>query len=331
MTVKRLGLYLLAAIVVIFLVAYTTTYTLRFTEIGVKTTFGKADADSVKKDPGLGFKLPSPAQSVTTYDIRPRISQVKLETQQTKDSRQIVVESYCVWRVTDALKFYQRFNSAGSRTNDQYKVADETVKSNLRSAMGAVSRYEMGQLFSADPKSDGLGSLEKDILAALKVVKGSDTDVPLSEMGLEVVDVGISQVSLPQETTSKVFDRMAAVQERKAKEISAQAESRATSIKTRAEQDSRRIEAFAKQLAAEIMRKGDEEAKPFYDQMKSNPRLAQFLIECQMLKEVYGKQETQIVVPVNFPGLRLLKPDAVGEVLQNGQIQPPGVKSGGAK
>lgn len=326
---KRLGLYLLAAIVVLFLLAYTSTYTIRFTEAGVKTTLGKADASSVKSTPGLGFKLPSPVESVTTYDIRPRISQVKLETQQTKDSRQIVVESYCVWKVTDPLKFFQRFNSAGSRTADQFKLADETVKSNLRSAMGAVSRYEMGQLFSGDPKADGLGALEKDILLALKTSGTAAGEITLATMGLEVMDVGISQVSLPQETTNKVFERMAAVQERKAKEISAQADSRATSIRTRAEQDARRIEAFAKQLAAEIMRKGDEEAKPFYDQMKSNPRLAQFLIECQMLKEVYGKQETQLVVPVNFPGLRLLKPDAVNDVLKNGQIQP--ANAGGVK
>jgi len=327
--VKRLGLYLLAAIVVLFLLAYTSTYTIRFTEAGVKTTLGKADAGSVKSTPGLGFKLPSPVETVTTYDIRPRISQVKLETQQTKDSRQIVVESYCVWKVTDPLKFFQRFNSAGSRTADQFKLADETVKSNLRSAMGAVSRYEMGELFSGDPKADGLGQLEKDILRALKTSGTAAGEITLATMGLEVMDVGISQVSLPQETTNKVFERMAAVQERKAKEISAQADSRATSIRTRAEQDARRIEAFAKQLAAEIMRKGDEEAKPFYDQMKSNPRLAQFLIECQMLKEVYGKQETQLVIPVNFPGLRLLKPDAVNDVLKNGQIQPP--SAGGVK
>lgn len=326
---KRLGLYLLAAIVVLFLLAYTSTYTIRFTEAGVKTTLGKADAGSVKSTPGLGFKLPSPVETVTTYDIRPRISQVKLETQQTKDSRQIVVESYCVWKVTDPLKFFQRFNSAGSRTADQFKLADETVKSNLRSAMGAVSRYEMGELFSGDPKADGLGQLEKDILRALKTSGTAAGEITLATMGLEVMDVGISQVSLPQETTNKVFERMAAVQERKAKEISAQADSRATSIRTRAEQDARRIEAFAKQLAAEIMRKGDEEAKPFYDQMKSNPRLAQFLIECQMLKEVYGKQETQLVIPVNFPGLRLLKPDAVNDVLKNGQIQPP--SAGGVK
>jgi len=322
-------LYLLAAIVVLFLLAYTSTYTIRFTEAGVKTTLGKADAGSVKSTPGLGFKLPSPVETVTTYDIRPRISQVKLETQQTKDSRQIVVESYCVWKVTDPLKFFQRFNSAGSRTADQFKLADETVKSNLRSAMGAVSRYEMGELFSGDPKADGLGQLEKDILRALKTSGTAAGEITLATMGLEVMDVGISQVSLPQETTNKVFERMAAVQERKAKEISAQADSRATSIRTRAEQDARRIEAFAKQLAAEIMRKGDEEAKPFYDQMKSNPRLAQFLIECQMLKEVYGKQETQLVIPVNFPGLRLLKPDAVNDVLKNGQIQPP--SAGGVK
>ncbi len=314
---RKFGLYILALVVAVFLLAYTMTYTIRFTEAGVKTRFGSAGADSVKRDPGLRFKIPL-MDSVTTYDTRPRVSQVRLETQQTKDGRQIIVESFCVWRVSDPLAFFQRFSSAGGAPSEHYRIADDTVKSNLRNAMGAVSKFELGRLFNADQNVDGLGELERDVLSNLaakapKAVEGTPAggEITLATMGIEVVDVGISQIALPQETTTKVFERMAETQNAKAKAITANAESKAEGVKTKAESDARRIESFARQLAAEIRAKGDKEAERYYSMQQENPALAQFLVEVEMLKQVQGRKETTLVLPTTSPILRAIKGDYV--------------------
>ncbi|MEK6702349.1 MAG: SPFH domain-containing protein [Planctomycetota bacterium] len=328
---RRLGLYLLAGTVLVFLLAYTMTYTVRFTEAGVRTQFGRVS--STELSPGLKFKLPYPIQSVTTYDIRTRVTQVKLETVQTKDSRQIVVESYCIWKVSDPLKFFERFSNAGPRAADHFRAADDTVKSNLRSALGAISKYEFSSFFNPDPKLDGLADLENDVLASL-IAKNSASaagtenaeargNASLASVGIEVTDVGVSQVVLPQETTTKVFDRMSAARDRIAKKITSQAEAEAVGIKSRAALDSDRIKAFALQRAADITRKGDEEAKQFFDMMKSNPRLAVFLTETQMLREAYGRKGTTLVLPWDLPGFRLLRPDASKRVLKDGEIVAP--------
>lgn len=317
---RQIGLFAVGGVVVLTLLAYTTTYQVRFTDAAVLTRFGRADQGSVKTEPGLKFKWPYPVESVTTYDTRPRISEVKLETQQTKDSRQIVVESYCVWRVSDPLKFFQRFSRDGSRATDHFRTADETVKSNLRSAMGAVSQFEMSRLFGPDPSIDGLGELESAVLSSLKSKGEQDS---LATWGIEVMDVGISQVVLPQETTTKVFERMAQQRDKLASEITSKAQAEAEGIRSRAEQDAKRIEAFTLQLAAEIRQKGDEEARQYYDMMQGNPELAVLLVETQMLREAYGRRGTTLVLPWNLPGLRLLKPDAHRSVLRDGKIVPP--------
>ena len=343
--VRQVGLYILAFVVVSFLLAYTMTYTIRFTEAGVKTRFGYAGPDSVKNEPGLKFKWPL-MESVTTYDTRPRVTQVRLETVQTADSRQIIVESFCVWRVSNPLAFFQRFSNAGGTPAEHFRSADETVKSNLRNALGAASKYELSRLFNADPAVDGLGGLEHDLLSVLAAkapekaaegaAPGGGASITLASMGVEVLDVGISQVVLPQETSAKVFERMAETQNTKAKTITAQAEAAATGIKTRAEQDAKRIESFARQLAAEIRAKGDKEAEQYYELQKSNPRLAQFLIETQMLKDVYGRKGTTLVVPWSMPVLRLLNPEYVEKMMQEGRVsdgEAPTKKApaGGAK
>jgi membrane protease subunit HflC len=344
--VRQVGLYILAFVVVSFLLAYTMTYTIRFTEAGVKTRFGYAGPDSVKSEPGLKFKWPL-MESVTTYDTRPRVTQVRLETVQTADSRQIIVESFCVWRVSNPLAFFQRFSNAGGTPAEHFRSADETVKSNLRNALGAASKYELSRLFNADQAVDGLGELEHDLLAVLAAkapekadpsaaaVAGGGASITLASMGVEVLDVGISQVVLPQETSAKVFERMAETQNTKAKTITAQAEAAATGIKTRADQDAKRIESFARQLAAEIRAKGDKEAEQYYELQKSNPRLAQFLIETQMLKDVYGRKGTTVVVPWSMPVLRLLNPEYVERLIQEGKVPdaeiPAKRPTGGAK
>lgn len=337
---RKFGLYILALVVAVFLLAYTMTYTIRFTEAGVKTRFGSAGPDSVKRDPGLRFKIPL-MDSVTTYDTRPRVSQVRLETSATRDGRQIIVESFCVWRVSDPLAFFQRFSSAGGAASEHYRIADDTVKSNLRNAMGAVSKFDLNRLFNADQNVDGLGELERDVLSNL-AAKGTKpienapsaagTEVTLATMGIEVVDVGISQIALPQETTTKVFERMAETQNAKAKDITAKAESKANTIRTDAETDARRIESFARQLAAEIRAKGDKEAEQYYAMQQGNPALAQFLVEVQMLKEVQGRKETTVVLPMSSPILRAIKPDYVD--LMMSEINEAATKketTGGAK
>src|SRR5690242_2525942 len=98
-------------------------YTVRFTETAVLTTFGKADDQAIKKNPGLYFKWPDPIQSVTKYDTRARFLQTQSETQQTADSRQLVVEAFCTWKVDNPLQFFKKFSNKGARPEDHYDGA----------------------------------------------------------------------------------------------------------------------------------------------------------------------------------------------------------------
>jgi len=304
--VRRFVVIVLAVIFLAAILSYTVTYTVRFTETAVLTTFGKAGEGAIKTEPGLNYKWPSPIQSVTKYDNRLRFLQARSQTQQTADNRQVIVEAYCTWRVADPLKFFQKFSNAGDRAEDHYRRAEETIQSNLRSGVGVTSRYSMRDLFSPEAGKSKLPDLEKAILTVMS--QADQSGQSLNEYGLKVVDVGISRVVLPEDTTKAVFERMGAQRDRLAQEIQAQGLAESQTIRTNARSAAQTIKAFADRRAQEIRNLGDLEAAQYLQQMQSNPELAVFLKNMEFLRDVLSKRTT-LVLPVSTPGFEAVSPD----------------------
>jgi membrane protease subunit HflC len=317
-------IYFLTAVFLIALLAFTITYTVRFTETAVVTTFGKADDHDVRKEPGLFVKWPYPIQSVTTYDKRVRVMTTKLEQVATADNRQVVVETFCTWRVKDPLSFFRKWSNAGQRAEDHYRKAEDALRASLRAAGGLVSQYRMDELFSATKGGSKLPELEAKMLAVFRnptVSGGADqANATLDDYGIEAVDVGITRVVLTEEVTKAVFERMIKSRERVAKETESQGQSQAAAIRTRADTDAERIKQFADRLAQNIRSQGDKEAVPWLEQMKGNPELAVFESNMDFIREVYSKRTT-LVLPSSMPGIQLLMPDALDKV-KAGTIPP---------
>lgn len=292
----------------LILLAYLCTFSVRFTDTAVLTTFGKAGEGAIKSEPGLYFKFPYPAQSVTKYDTRVRYLQTRSETQQTADNRQLIVEAFATWRVSDPLKFFQRFSNAGDRAVDHYTKAEEILRGNLRSALGATSRFGMEQLFSANAESGRLPELEKAVFDSLTTADPSG--VSLGDYGITVQDVGISRIVLPEATTQAVNERMAANRDRLAQELQSQGDSIAAAIRSKAEADAQRITAFAERRAQEIRTRGDLEAADFLKQMDANPELAVYLNNVNFMRDALSKRTT-LIVPTSMPGFSLMRPDAL--------------------
>ncbi len=305
---RRMIILAVGLVFAVALLSRAMTYTVRFTEAAVLTTFGSAGAGAEKTDPGLKFKWPDPIQSVTKYDTRSRILQTRSHTQQTKDSKQLEVESFCTWRVKNPLKFFQRFSNAGDRATDHYKKAEEVLRGNLLSAVGEISKYSLNELFSTDAKSTKLAELEGKILSGLRATaqdKGS-----LDDYGMEVVTVGINRIVLPDETTKAVFESMKAERARLVADLESKGVSAAQAITSAAQQNARRIEDFTAALAADIRKKGDEEALDSVKQMNQSPELAVFLKNMDFIRESLAKRIT-LIFSTAMPGMENYSPGAM--------------------
>ncbi len=313
-----------AAVVALALLSRAMTYTVRFTENAVLTTFGKAGEDAIKKDAGLYFKWPDPIQSVTKYDTRARFLQAMSETQQTADNRQLIVESFATWRVEDPYKFFQRFSNAGDRPSDHYAKAEETLRVSLRSAIGEISKYRMDELFTTAAKASKLPELEGKVLAVLQSASQSAGGAGgIADYGIKVLSVGINRIELPADTTSAMFASMKADRDRLVKELESKGSSEAQTITSTADSNARKILQFAEAYAADIRQQGDREAQQFVAQMNEAPELAVFLKEIDFIKQSLSKRMTWIV-DTTMPGFELLAPSALRKA-KAGEV--PGIRA----
>lgn len=288
-----------AALIVLGIVAYMTTYSVRFTEVAVVTTFGGADAESVRTEPGLGFKWPYPIQTVTKYDTRARFLDTRADQVATADDRQVVVTAFLTYRVKDPLKFLQSFGTAGGRASEQFAQADNALRLKLRSALGQVSKYRLSDLLSASAAGSKLPELESQIMQQLGDAASS---------GIEPLVVGISGIELPEATTKAVFDRMKATRQRIASEAVTRGQAARESTRADADAAAKKILDFAERRAAVIRSQGEAEAAQYYAQQKADPDLAVFLQQLDFLRNAYSKKKITLVIPVTTPGFGLMQP-----------------------
>ncbi len=301
----------LGAVIFIGFLFFACTETVRFTESAVVATFGQADEDSVRSEPGLMWRWPKPIQSVAVYDTRARMLETQSETQQTSDNRQLVVRSFLTWRVSDPLKFFQSFGSEGAAEETHYRAAEQAINAQLRSAMSELSRYRMDELFSPQRGASRLGDLEQGIKA--RIIADGQVD----QWGIQVGLVGINRVVLPEETTRDVLGRMKAAQQALATETITKGESEALKVKDISDSEAERILSFARARAAEIKNRGDMEAAVIAQRLESDPELAIFIENLRMLRNLIAGKTT-LIIPTSTPGMGVFDPDRMQELQQQG-------------
>lgn len=317
MQAKRLLMWTLVGVFVLALASFMVTYTVRFTEAAVVTTFGRADETAQAKQAGLHWKWPYPFQSVTKYDTRMRFVQTKLETQQTRDNKQIIIEAFCLWRVNDPMKFFRRFNIAGERAADHYNEANARLIGMVRSAMASTSAYRLSELFPSDGSPTRLPQLEADMKQAMTQAVEGQSGSRLDDYGIEVVEVGISRIQFPSSTTEAVIQRMIASVNSLVTQIEKEGEAEAQGITSAAESQANVIRAFAQTRASEIRAQGDIDSAPILARLNTNPQLAIFLKNLEMMRDSLSKKLT-LILKAGEAGIGAYSPSVMQKTFETG-------------
>lgn len=315
--------WVIIGLVLFVVLSYMMTYTVKFTETAIKTTFGKA-ADAPITKPGLGIIIPY-VQKITKYDSRVRYLESKPETQQTADQRQIVITSYVAWRVSDPNVFYQSFSGKGDKAVNHYKGAEALLGDKMRNAMGEINKFKFDELLTASGSSK-LEICEANILKQLNDQGTTDAGVLMNmtkQYGIEPVAVGIIGIELPEDTTATVFEHMQ--QERTTIAAKATDEGKAIgeTIRQNANSAAQKIMAFADKRAAAIRAEGEIEAQQFLAELSKEPDLAIFLRNMELMRDAFGSNKATLVIPAGpiggWAGMDLFRPDA-GKDLRSGWL-----------
>jgi len=152
--------------------------------------------------PGLHAKIPL-IQDVRYFDSRILTLDAEPARFLTKEKKSVVVDSFVKWRIIDTLKYFLTMSGDESRARTRMQ---QLVNDGLRTEFGKRS---LRDVVSGD---------RREIMKIL----GVNTDKATREFGIEVIDVRLKRIDLPQEVSTSVYRRMEAERQRIAKELRAQ-------------------------------------------------------------------------------------------------------------
>ena len=206
----------------------------------------------------------------------------------TKDNRNIILQSYAVWKVKDPLLYY---NSVGVNGNIDSFIKDQ-IFSATNSVMGA---YNLSDLVSLEKETIKTEEIQDRIFERVK-------ENCEKNYGIFVSDVNILRVSLPETNLNSVFSQMKAERQKDIDSILANARKNADKIKADADAESAKIIANGQIEAAEIKAKTETEVAQIYAKAQSaNVELYKFLQELDTIVASVNKNTVLVVTADSYP------------------------------
>lgn len=233
---------ILLLIAVIAIVAGNSAFVVRENERAVLLQFGRV----LRSDfgPGLHWKLPL-LQNVRKFERRIVTLDKEPQRYLTSERKDVLVDFFVKWRILDVAKFY-------TASSGDERLAESRLDSTTRNALGKEIVKRTLQEVVSDQRSELMVELRDNISEAVK------------ELGIEVVDLRVMRIDLPDEVSQKVFDRMTSERKAVANRLRSQGTEAAEKTRANAERDAQIAMAEAQRDAQELRGAGDAESARIY-------------------------------------------------------------------
>ena len=248
--------------------------------------FQLGEVKRVISDPGLYFKIPM-IQNVRFFDNRIlTLDNNEPERFITSEKKNVLVDSYIKWRIVDPKLYYISVGGDEAR-----------AKTRLNQTVNAGLREEFGKRTVHDVISG-----ERDQIMEDMRVK-ADTDA--RKIGVQIVDVRLKRVELPNEVSEAVYRRMEAERKRVANELRSEGAAEAEKIRADADRQREVIIANAYRDAQKIKGEGDAQATSIYGKaFGQNPEFYSFYRSLEAYRDSFGNKSDVLVVE---PGSEFFK------------------------
>ena len=236
---------------------------------------------SVKKEPGLYFKVPL-VDDLKRFEKRI----VTLDWEQpaeivTSENKTMTVDSFVKWRIIDPEKYYVSVKDGG----------EAAAEDRLSQVVNSGLRDEFGKRTVRDVIAGERGA----IMRSVKV----SADKEARQIGIQVVDVRLKRVDYSEDISKSVYDRMIAERKRIANQL--RSEGSAASEKIRADADKQRevIIAEAFRDAQKMKGEGDAKAAEIYSSAYGkNPEFYAFYRSQEAYKNSFkSKSDVMVLDP----------------------------------
>jgi modulator of FtsH protease HflC len=269
---------------VVLVIVARTLYSVAETEQAVVTQLGRPVR--LVRTPGLHLKVPF-LQQLTFFEDRLLDYDTAPAPVITRDKKNLVVDNYAKWQISDPLKFLQTVqNEAGAQAR-----LDDIIYSKVREQLGLHDLVEV------------IATQRDAIMRA--VTLGSHEAA--TAYGIAVVDVRIRRADLPPENAQAVYGRMRTEREREAKRYRSEGQEEA--LKIRAETDKQKAIMLAEAYEQEQAIRGEGDAaaiRVYAGAFQQDPDFFDFVRTLEAYRKSL-KGKTTLVLPPQMEFLRYLR------------------------
>jgi len=285
----------IALIVAVLLVLSQSIYTVDQRQYAIKFQLGEfIDA---KTEAGLYFKVPL-LQNIKVYDRRiltldaPRPDRIT-----TSEKKPLNVDFIAYWRIVDVRRYYQ------SVTGDE-ELAKQRLAQTIRAILGQeINKRTIHEAISA----------ERDKIMATTRQRA---DADAKQIGVEIVDVRLRRVELPEEVLAQVYQRMESERKRVANELRSQGAAESEKIRADADRQREVILADAYRQAQKVKGEGDAKSSAIYAAAYGqNPEFYAFYRSLETYKSTFRNRNDLMVLDPNSEFFQYLKQSGGGKTI----------------
>src|SRR5580700_5990505 len=267
--------YSFAGAAAFLLFCWLSLYSVRETEFALVTQFGRPLYTVT--DAGLHAKWFF--QNATLFDRRLRIYNPRPSEFLTHDKKNLVIESYVAWRIEDPKRFVETVGDPGAAEMRLHDI----VWSGLSAALGGRDLDALIAPSAQTVQTTGLLDQLTDRAA-------------LTRYGIQVIDVRIKRLNLPEQNKQSVYARMRAERERIARQYRAEGEEQALRIRADADRQRDEILSAAYKEAEKTRGEGDAAATRTYSQAYSrNPKFYKLVRTLESYKKILDDKTTAVL------------------------------------
>ena len=242
MKLKNILLAVIPAIIIlaIIIIGASGTYIVKENEYACVVRFS-AIVDTVD-EAGLYFRIPFVDQ-VKYFNKATNMYDVPESEVLTADKKNMTVNSYILWRIADPKMFYQTLGSMG----EAEARLDVLVYNSLKNKMGTLEQSEIINPDSSEGRADIYSTVTREVSEETKIY------------GIEVVDVKVKRLDLPEDNEAQVYQRMISERNQQAEKFIAEGEKEASLIRNQVDKDVNITVSNAEVQAAQTVAEGEEE------------------------------------------------------------------------
>ncbi|OFZ99711.1 MAG: HflC protein [Betaproteobacteria bacterium RIFCSPLOWO2_02_67_12] len=287
---KALG-PLLAAVVALALLASGSLFTVDQRQHAI--VFQLGEVKDVITKPGLNFKWPL-IQNVRYFDMR-ILTFEDAEPLRfiTSEKKPVLVDSFVKWRIVDVKEYFVSVQGDELRAATRLK---QTISDGLQAEFGKRTVHDV-----VSGERDKIMELMRD-----------KADQDLRRIGVEIIDVRLKRVDLPQEVSESVYGRMQAERKRIANEQRSTGAAEAERVRADADRQREVILAEAYRDAQRARGEGDAKAAATYAQaFQQNAEFYSFYRSMEAYRSSFRGKSDLLLLEPNSDFFRYLK-DAAG-------------------